>query len=234
MKKLVLICALFIGFLCGSQESYFTIYNFSVESRNVSTVAQLFDDYFSKNKPDGVTVSLWENHFNDSGNNFSHAVVFNGSLDAMGAMYAGGNNDAWNLFLARVNQHMESSFSSAMGRQLAMFGDASTEHPYQKYFLLNVDDMSKWVPSYKEYHEGNNPAGRLNMMGNLSAGRGPDGANAWVINGFKDFKTAMAGAGSLRTEAEREANSKAWDKHKEEGGDVELVRTGMRILIKTW
>ena len=234
MKKIIFVYTLLVGFLCSAQESYFTIYNFSVESQNVSTVAQLFDDYFSNNKPDGVTVSLWENHFNDSGNNFSHSVVFNGSLDAMGAMYSRGESDAWSLFLARINQHMESSFSSAMGRQMAMYGDPGVDHPFQRYFLLDVDDMSKWVDSYKKYHEGNNPAGRLNMMGNLTAGRGPDGANAWVINGFKDFKTAMAGAGSLRSDAEKEANSKAWEKHMEEGGDVELVRTGMRILIKTW
>lgn len=234
MKKAVLTCALFLGFVCSAQDVYFTIYNFSVESQNVSTVYKLFDDYFSANKPADVTVSLWENHFNDSENNFTHAVVFTGSVDALGAMYAGGNNDAWNLFLARVNQHMDESFSSAMGRQLAMYGDPSVDHPYQRYFLLAVEDMSKWVDSYKEMTSSNNPAGRLNMMGNIGAGRGPDGANAWVINGFKDFKTAMAGVGSLRTEAEKDAASKAWDKHREEGGDVTLVRSGMRILLKSW
>ena len=234
MRKLLLTCALFIGFICSGQDVYFTIYNFNVESENVSTVANLFDDYFSKNKPDGVMVSLWENHFNDSGNNFSHAVVFSGSLDAIGDMYAGGDNDAWNLFLARVNQHLESSFSSAMGRQLAMYGDPSVAHPYQRYFLIDVNDMSKWVDSYKKMNSEHNPEGRLNMMGTIGAGRGPDGANAWVINGFKDFKTAMAGAGGLRTEAEQEASSKAWDKHQEEGGGATLVRSGMRILVKSW
>ncbi|SFR39191.1 hypothetical protein SAMN04490243_1490 [Robiginitalea myxolifaciens] len=234
MKKSVLIIALFLGFVCSAQDTYFTIYNFNVESQDVSTVYDLFDDYFSKNKPEGVMVSLWENHFNDSENNFSHAVVFAGSLDAMGAMYAGGNNDAWNLFLARVNQHMESGFSSAMGRQLAQYGDASVQHPFQRYFLLDVDDMGKWVDSYKEMQSSNNPDGRLNMMGTISAGIGPDGANAWVINGFKDFKTAMAGVGSLRSDAEKEASSKAWEKHQEEGGEVKLVRNGLRILLKTW
>ena len=72
------------------------------------------------------------------------------------------------------------------------------------------------------------------MMGGYSVGHGPDGVNFWVINGFKDFKTAMGGAGLLRTDAEKEAASKAWDEHRENGGDVKLVRSGLRILLKSW
>lgn len=234
MRKFILISALFLGLICHAQESYFTVYNFSVEAEDVSTIFKLFDDYFSENKPADVSVSLWENHFNDSGNNFTHSVVFSGSLDAMGAMYSRENNDTWNLFIARVNQHMESGFSAFMGRILSVHGDANTEHPFQRYYILDVDDMSKWVDSHNKMMENNNPDGRLQYMGNITVGHGPDGANAWVINGFKDFKTAMAGVGSLRTDAEKEASSKAWEKHREEGGEVSLVRSGLRIHLKTW
>lgn len=234
MRTLILTIALFSGLICNAQEMHFTVYNFTVEAKNVSTVYKLFDDYFSKNKPADVTVSLWENHFNDSGNNFSHSVVFSGNLESMGAMYSRGNNDTWSLFISRVNQHMKEGFSSAMGRSLATYGNTSEEHPYQRYYLLDVDEMSKWTDSFKIMAENNNTEGQILMMGNLTVGHGPEGVNAWVISGFKDFKTAMAGAGSLRTDAENEAASKAWDKHREEGGEVELVRSGMRILLKSW
>jgi hypothetical protein len=235
MKKLLFIFAsLFLGLICKAQESYFTVYNVTVENQNVSTIYKLFDDYFSENKAAGITVSLYENHFNDSDNNYTHSVVFSGSLDAMGDMYSGGNNDSWNLFLTRVNQQTKASFSSAMGQRLAAYGNADEEHPYQRYFMLHVDEMSKWIESYKRMMDNNNPEGRLSMMGNISAGQGPDGANAWVINGFKDFKTAMGGVTSLRTDAENEAAAQAWEKHRDEGGEVELVRTGLRILLKSW
>ena len=234
MKKLILLSTLFLGFLCGAQEDHFTVYNFTVESQDVATVHKLFDDYFSANKPAGVTVSFWENHFNDRTNNFSHSIVFTGNIDAMGAMYSRGDNDTWSLFLTRLNQHTTEGFSSAMGKQMATFGNPAEEHRFQRYYLLDVDDMSKWVESYRNYNGKHNPAGRLNMMGNIQVGQGPDGVNVWVINGFKDFKTAMAGAGSLRTEAEQKANSKAWDQHQENGGEVKLVRSGMRILLESW
>jgi hypothetical protein len=49
-----------------------------------------------------------------------------------------------------------------------------------------------------------------------------------------DFKTAMAGVGSLRSEAQKNASSKAWDKHREDRGEVELVRSGLRIMLNSW
>ncbi len=94
MKKTILILCLLGAFAMKAQESYFTLYNVTVKPQDVSTVYQLFDDYFSKNKAEGVSVSLWENHLTDASNNYTYAVVFGGSLDAMGAMFAGGNNPA--------------------------------------------------------------------------------------------------------------------------------------------
>lgn len=235
MKKLLIFSTLlFLSLICKAQVSYFTVYHFTVESKDVSTIYQLFDDYFSENKAAGVTVGLYENHFKDSENNYSHSVIFSGDLDALGNMYGSGDNDAWSLFLTRINQHSKGNFSSAMGERLAIYGNTDETYPYQRYFQLDVDEMSKWVESAKRMNENNNPEGRLSMMGTFSAGQGPDGANAWVINGFKDFKTAMAGVSILRTDAEKEAGAQAWAKHREEGGEVELVRTGLRILLKSW
>jgi hypothetical protein len=234
MKKLILISALFLGLICSAQDIHFTIYNFSVESQDVSTVFTLFDDYFSENKTEGVTVSLYENHFNDSSNNFTHAVVFAGTLDALGGMYSGGNNDTWNLFMARVNQHMKEGFSSFTGRQISFHGDTNGDFRFQRYFVLDVDDMSKFESAHKAYIEKNLPDGMTNAMGNISLGRGPDGANAWIIVGFKDFKSALGGAYILRTEAEREASSKAWKERMENQGDVSFIRSGLRILLKSW
>ncbi|NND15600.1 MAG: hypothetical protein HKN89_04695 [Eudoraea sp.] len=191
------------------------------------------DDYFSENKTEGVTVSLYENHFNDSGNNFTHSVVFTGSLDAIGNMYGGGENTKWELFLTRTGMFTK-GVSSAMGRTIASYGDASTPHPIQKYFLLDVEDGSAYSAAYEKYNSEHNPEGRIAALGNISSGHAPDGANMWMVNSFKDFKSAMAGVGGLRNEANREAHSKAWSEYRDTRGEVRLVRSGLRILLGQW
>jgi len=234
MKKLLIISALFCGLLCSAQDMYFTTYNFTVEPHNVDAVFNLMDNYFSKNKPEGVTVSLYENHFNDSGHNFTHGVVFSGSLDALADMYSGGD-DAWNLFLTKVNQQTEDGFSALSGRVISNHGDADAgPYRFQRYYLLDVDDMSKFESAHNEYMKDNLPEGMTNSMGNISLGRGADGANVWVIARFKDFKSALGGAYVLRTEAERKASNEAWKKRSADNGEVSLVRSGLRILLKSW
>lgn len=233
MKKLLFISALFCGLLCSAQDTYFTTYNFTVESQNVSAVFNLFDDYFSEHKTEGVTVSLYENHFNDKDHNFTHAVVFSGSLDAIGDMYSGGD-DAWSLFLTKVNQQTKDGFSALSGRTITNHGETDESYRFQRYYLLDVDETSKFEAAHNEYMKDNLPEGMTNSMGNISLGRGSDGANTWVIVRFKDFKSAIGGAYVLRTEKEREASDEAWKERRANSGDVKLVRSGLRILLKTW
>lgn len=234
MKKLILISALFYGLYCSAQDTYFTTYRFSVEPQNVTTVYNLFDTYFSKNKPTGVSVSLYENHFNDNVNNYSHAVVFSGSLDALGGMYSRENSDTWNLFLVNINQQIKDGFSSASGRTISNHGKSNEVYPFQRYYLLDVDDMSKFESAHNKYMETNLPDGMTGSMGNITLGQGPDGANAWVIVRFKDFKSALGGAYILRTEAQRETNKEAWKERIANDGEVSLIRSGLRILLKSW
>lgn len=234
MKKLFTLLGLLAVLTVSAQEYYFTTYNFTVAPENGGTVYRLFNDYFSKNKPEGVTVSLYENHFKDHSANFTHSVVFSGSLDAVNAIYAGGSNAAWDLFLTRVNQHIKANHSSAMGSTLAVIGDTSQKHPYQLLALLQVDNGSTFVENWKKINA-MNPEGRVVSVGNIQAGRSPDGANFWIVNGFKDMKSAMGGLNRLMTEAQREARSKAMQEVSESwGGEVRWVRNGLRVLMGQW
>lgn len=234
MKKLCTLMGLFMVFALTAQDSYFTVYNFTVSAEDVSTIYKLVGDYYSENKPEGVTVSLYENHFNDSGNNFTHSIVFSGSLDAMGGMYSGGQNPTWELFITRINQHMEEGFSSAMGRTIDSYGDNSTPHPVQQYFLLNVKDGEAFNKGYATFHSKHNPEGTIVAMGNITAGRSPHGENRWVIRGFKDFKSAMGGVDKLRTDTEKAASDKAWDEFMDSHGGVSVVRSGLRVRLGEW
>ncbi len=234
MRKFIIYLLLLTAISINAQQSYFTLYSFSVEPQNEATVYQLVDDYYSTNKAEGVIVSLFENHFNDSGNNFTHAIVFSGSFDDVGNMYSGDNNDTWNLFLTRLNQHIKEGFSSAMGTSIASYGDASTSHPAQLYMLLHVEDGSAFNKAYKAFNSKHNPDGRTTMMGNITAGRSPNGENRWIINGFKDFKAAIGGTNKLLSEQARAARNKGLDEFMATNGEVRVVRNGLRVLLGQW
>jgi hypothetical protein len=233
MKKLVTLMGLFMVFTMTAQELYFTTYNFTVEPQNVGTVYRMVNDYYSKNKPAGVTVSLYENHFNDHGVNFTHSIVFSGSVDALGAMYGSGENTSWELFITRLQQHVKEGYSSAMGSRLAHAGDLNQKFPFQRVMMLDVEDGSAFLEFWKKFNS-INPEGRLAMIGNISAGRSPEGESHWIVNGFKDMKSAMAGVSSLMTDTQRESRDKMWEESKDTYGDVRMVRNTLRILLGQW
>ena len=104
MKKVLFLLTFFISVNLNAQDGYFTIYNFSVENKDVETVAKIVNDYFTMpgTKADGTKVYLYENHFKDKDFNFTHSIVFLGTLDAMGNQYSptgGVNQEKFEAFL---------------------------------------------------------------------------------------------------------------------------------------
>jgi len=234
MKRFFICLFFFVALKIYAQETYFTIYNFTVVPQEIETIHRLVNDYYTAHKPDGITVYLYENHFNDSGNNFTHSIVFAGSLDAIGNMYSGANNDTWNLFITKINAHIKDGFSSATGRRIAGYGDTSTSHPVQRYIMLDVEDTDAFDAAYKAFNSKTNPEGRVTGMGNISAGVSPDGENRWVVNSYKDFKAAIGGDDKLMTDQARAARDKGWEEFIANNGGARIVRTGLRILIGQW
>jgi hypothetical protein len=234
MKKLIIIPSLLLASLLYGQESYFTTYNFTVAPEDNSTVYQLVNDYYSKNKAEGVTVYLYENHFNDSGSNFTHSIIFTGSLDAIGNMYGGGDNPTWDLFLTRLNQHITGGFSSAAGTRIASYGDGTLSLPIQRIYILDSEDGDAFEAGFRKFHENHDPAGIVSIMGNISLGVSPEGENRWVIVGFKDFKSALGGVNKMLSDAEKKARDKAWDEYVASNGGVKLIRSGLRVRLGSW
>jgi len=234
MKKLILCSLLFVAFSINAQESYWTYYNFSVEPQNEAAVLKLVEDYFKEHKQEGVTVRFFENHFNDSGNNYSHSIGFSGSLDAMGNQYSGTQSDAWDLFLTRVNQLIKDSFSSSMGTIISTYGALDTSYPIQNYIYLHVNDTDAFLTARKKYFSKFSSDTRLTVLGNISSGRSPHGETHMVIQGYKDFKSAMGGMDGLLSPEQVDARRKAWKEFGETNGGVKLIRTGTRILLGKW
>jgi hypothetical protein len=234
MKKLITSVLLLVAITINAQESYFTTYNFTVEPSQQSAIVQLMSDYFTAHKREGVTVSLWENHFNDKDNNYSHSVVFAGSLDAMGAQYGNDGGSEWTLFLTQVNQHIKENFSAAMGTRLASWGDMNMKYPVQNYYIVHVEDEPTFLAAYTKYQTSAVRKDWMNMVGSISTGRGNDGGTHWAITGYKDFKSAMGGSNAVMTAAEKTARDKAWKTFTETNGGAHLVRSGTRVMVGQW
>lgn len=224
----------FLTVVMNAQVGYWTNYHFVVAPEDESTIYKLMDDYFKANKPEGVTVSLWENHFNDHSNNWTHSINFSGSLEDMGNFYDKDLGTTWQLMLVKLNQHIKDGYSAKMGTTKSLLGDLNQNYPVQKYFLVHVDDGAVWDAAYNKFFKANNPVGVLNMMGDYSSGVSPKGENRWVINGFKDFKSAIGGTNAMRTPAEQKVTDKAWKVFGDTNGESHLIRSGTRIRIGQW
>ncbi|MBT8289739.1 MAG: hypothetical protein KJO93_02820 [Muriicola sp.] len=234
MKKLSILIILLVAINVSAQEAYFTSYNFIVEPSQQNTVVKLISDYFTANKTEGVTVSLWENHFNDPGNNFTHMIVFSGSLDAMGNQYSNDGGAEWMLFMTQINQHIKDGFSSSMGRRLASWGDMEASYPVQNYYIVQVENSNTFRSAYEKYQSSAVRKGWMNMYGTFTTGVGPDGGSHWIITGHKDFKSAMGGSSAVLTESEKKTRDKAWNTFRETNGGAELVRSGTRVMLGIW
>lgn len=234
MKKSIFFVVFFMALLARGQDEYWTSYNFVVAPQDVSAVLELTDTYYTEHKADGVSVRLFENHFKDNGNNYTHCIVFSGSLDALGGMYGSGPNPSFDLFLTRLNQHTKEGYSSSMGRGIASYVGGDGPFPFRRMFLIRAEDPEAFAKSFNDFNSKHNPVGRMIFLGAISAGRSSAGETHFIVTGFKDFKAAMGGVSKLVPENQSDAFSKAWNESKENDGSSQMISSSMRILLGEW
>ncbi len=234
MKKLVTTLLLFAVAAISAQESYWTNYSFIVEPQKEATVYKLIDDYFKTNKYQGVTVTLYANHFHDADNNATHTLGFAGSLDAMGQMYSDDGGDAWALLVSKLNDHIKEASANRMGTTKKSYGDTEGNYPVQRYFILDVENATAFEAAYTKFQNAHPLNTRVVMMGNFTSGISPEGENHWVLSGYADFKAAMGGTDVMLTAAQRKARDAAWKNFEENNGGVRMVRSGTRVQMGQW
>ena len=234
MKKSILFLFLTFSLAVQAQTEYWSSYTFVVEPPNVRTVYNLVDSYYKAHKPAGVSVRLFENHFNDHGNNYTHAIVFSGSLEALGNMYGGGPNESFDLFLTRLNQHIKEGYSSSMGYGVASYTGGEGPFPFRRMFLVRAENSAAFEAAFQKMNAEHNPEGRMIFAGEITSGRSAAGETHFIIAAFKTFKAAMAGVGPLIPADKRDAFSKAWKEYTETDGGVTVVSTSLRILLGEW
>jgi|TARA_B110000977_G_C11071045_1_gene489554 hypothetical protein len=232
MKKLILSILLLTSLNLAAQEYYWTTYSFDVEAEDEEIVTKLTNDYFSSpnSKVEGVTVFLFENHFNDSSNNSSHTLAFTGTLDAMGKQYSQGDNLSWDLYISKMSRHLK-SHSSAAGRSLISIGVPGT-HPIQNLYILKVKNESKFASAWKNYNSKFSPKDRRVTLGKFSLGRSSDGETHYVLSGVNSFEDAF-NPGKYRDSNSSAKN--AWSKFVEEFDEnAQMIRTQTRVMIGKW
>lgn len=234
MKKLFTCLLLFTALAISAQETYWTSYSFMVVPENEDTVFKLIDDYFKEHKTEGVTVALYANHFHDSGNSTSHMIVFSGTLDALGGMYAADGGDAWDLLGARLDHHISQGGAARMGTMKMSYGDTDGKYPIQRYYILDVEDEEAFQKGLTKFNTDNKPEGRVVLMGNFTSGISPEGENHWALVGFEDFKGAIGGASAGLSTEQRAARDAGWKTFQENNGGVRLVRSGLRVRLGEW
>ncbi len=236
MKKYILITFFVVCFSAQAQVGYWTAYQFDVNPGSEELVLKLFDEYFSKyGVSEGVTVTLFENHFKDPDWNFSHQILFNGSLDAMSNQYSSPPNDAWSLFLEKMGNHIK-GHNAFMGEIDAAYASGDPdEFPIQRILALQVNEYDKWLEAYEKYNSKYNKPDRLTFAGNFTAGHHHiSGGNAWVVQGFRDFKGAIGGHSKLPSKYSQKEHEKAWDNFLETSGGGKIVRSFLRIMLATY
>ena len=228
MKNTFFLLSLLVTSITFGQTRYWTSYNFTVEPQNQAAVYKLLDDYFTaKPTSDDVNAYLYENHFKDHGNNYSHSLIWAGSLDGMGAQYKPKQDKDWELLLTKLTQLIDEFHSATMGNTVVNIGE---NKPIQRYFYLDVEDPQSYLAAFNKYQK-YRPKDRQVLLGGFSAGRSPDGETHWIIIGFDDMKSAMDPGAYRRNNAQVQ---KAWDEYGKNRGKSNLVRNGLRIMLGSW
>ena len=214
------------SFASYAQEYVWSVYNIKVDRVNAGQVVSAMDNYLSQpgNLVDGVTVSLFEIMFASDDNEATHIIAFTGNPDAMNAMYSAGQNDQWQVMMSTFDQLTESK-GSAAGRSIHTF-NVEAEGPIHHILQLNVKEPEKYAPAFKKMWKTVKPDNRL-TLGQFISGR-PDGVSHYILVSNDDFKDLVT---------QRDWNAKeraAWQSYRKERGDMEIVSTMTRGLVKQW
>mgnify|MGYP006073651357 CR=1 FL=1 len=120
-----------MGSFLQAQECYWSSYNITVADHDIETVASRMNTYFSQegSKKAGVSVYLFENHFFDHSVDYTHSIVFTGSLEDLGNQYAKESSADWKLFLTKLRTMQ---LHTALGKTTVLLPLGSLAHTPSK------------------------------------------------------------------------------------------------------
>ena len=184
MKKFLSFILIFWVSFSFSQN--WSAYGIKVAPENEETVVKIMDDYFTNNKIEGVTVSLYSIMFTAADLDFTHEVIFSGEGDAMAKLYEPGFQDtAWQLFSSKISNFVENVFSGQGWRNFN-FGETM---PFQLVYTFKGDyeEINKWMAMESELNEKYPKDFRSFAAGGINAGGPSNEASHWMVTGWKTY-----------------------------------------------
>ena len=215
-------------------DEHWTAYALSIAPENEETVYNIFDNYFSENKLDGVRVMLFSILFADETMaEATHEVVFVGNSESMSNFYSPQNfTTEWNLFSSKLSNFIDKTIWSLNGKGLASTGPNPTEvvFPYEQIINWgpdrNIQDFrDAWVKLNKKHERSDRSAVIFSITSSAKFKSG-------VVLRYPNYE-AM-----LNSNAEYAKNNPSWKKDWEtylkENGGGQIVRNFTRLLLKEW
>ena len=222
-----------------SQSNRFSAYAVKVAPENEEMVVKLIDDYFSNNKFEGVTVSLYTIMFTAADLNFTHELIFSGEAEAMAKLYSPEFGDtSWQLFASKMNSFVDENVFSANGWRFYQSSDDI--YPFQMVTVFSSEDnaeLRKWRMMVRDMNEKYPRDFRSFATGGISVG-GPDSdASAWNVTGYKTYADYLDGW--KNNQEFREKNPKFAKEREERSSEIdysgfEQEKKFMRLLVKQW
>lgn len=233
-----------IGFSLNAQNpdfNHWAVYGFKVSSENESTVFNIIDDYFTNNKADGISVSLYNVMFASTDVTATHIISFDGNKEDMGQFFNPTNSDSESaLFFSKLNYFVDESSFSGNGVRLARFGVKEEVMPVQEIFVIDVEEFSeyrKWLDNQRSLDEKYPKDYLSSATGRISHGGIVPGINTWIMNGFKSYESFLD---KWSNDQEFNKNNPKYVKERDKLNEninydlFDLKTKFMRGLIKQW
>ena len=237
MKKLLTITLLFFVTISFSQR--WSAYGIKVSPQNKETVVKLMDDYFSLNKIEGVTVTLYSIMFTPGDLNFTHEIIFNGETEDMAKLYTPDfqTNMAWQVFATKINNFIEPVFSGNGWRNLN-FGPENL--PFQVVSIYDIsdrDNQNKWLEMQNTIRT-KYPRDDYNWMtGGIIVGGPHSDGDTWTVAGYPSYEAYMNAWST--TQKWIADNPKMVKEREKMNAEIDYstrsnVTRFMRLMVKQW
>ena len=228
MKKVFTVFSFLICSLVFSQNLYWYDVMLEVDSKNVSTVAGLVDDFYSNHpKPSNVNVAFSSVALKGASEKATHMIgITSESSQSLADFRNSLKGDDWDLYISKMNNYVKSNSASA-GRDLITNG-SKTSYPIGQAWIFKVKNMqlSSMVQAFGKLVKSYKFDGFVGM-GQIVHGT-ENGESVYIYGTYSDLNSAFNFGPQNKNDAAAFAEfSKTLD-------TVEYSKSFTRVLIKSY
>ncbi|MDA7570590.1 hypothetical protein N9I27_04015 [Flavobacteriaceae bacterium] len=228
MKKVFTVFSFLICSLVFSQNLYWYDVMLEVDSKNVSTVAGLVDDFYSNHpKPSNVNVAFSSVALKGASEKATHMIgITSESSQSLADFRNSLKGDDWDLYISKMNNYVKSNSASA-GRDLITNG-SETSYPIGQAWIFKAKNMqlSSMVQAFGKLVKSYKFDGFVGM-GQIVHGT-ENGESVYIYGTYSDLNSAFNFGPQNKNDAAAFAEfSKTLD-------TVEYSKSFTRVLIKSY